>query len=459
MKRIPYAWVIVLTLSLTELISWGALYYSFGVLLTPMYLDLGWSRAALSGGFSIGLLVAGLAAIPLGRWVDQRGPRLLMSCGSLLGVAMLLAWSQVHTLVEFYLVWAGIGLASAATLYEPAFATVAAWFWQDRAARTRALAVLTFFGGLASLAFIPLTGYLTELYGWRGALIWLAGIVAAGTIIPHIALLRHPTPYHGFARIPSGLPTLSPLITTPDSAATRDPLPTALNLTTTAAGSTEYIAAAVTLPLAGSPLSTSGIAPTRAATRHESLSTTLGEAVRSAGFWWLSLAFSLMTLVVVTLNVHLVSYLISAGHPSSVAALAAGAHGLFSVTGRLTLAPLAGRMSIGRLLALLFLLQLGALIALLSPSIVGVIVYVVLFGIGSGATTPVRAALVAERYGHASYGRINGALTAVAIWARVAAPVGAGLLANLIGYPWLLAGLALSALVATGAVLGGTRKP
>jgi MFS family permease len=459
MKRMPYAWVIVFTLSMTELISWGALYYSFGVLLTPMYLDLGWSRAALSGGFSIGLLVAGLAAIPLGRWVDQHGPRLLMSCGSLLGVAMLLAWSQVHTLIEFYLVWAGIGLASAATLYEPAFATVAAWFWQDRAERTRALAVLTFFGGLASLAFIPLTGYLTDLYGWRGALIWLAAIVAAGTIIPHIALLRPPTP-HGSALTSSNLPTNtldrplsppSPLIAARYSAATRDPLPTAKGLTTTAAGSTEYIAAVVTLPLAGNK--------DHVPRPPESLSTTLGEAVRSAGFWWLSLAFSLMTLVVVTLNVHLVSYLIAAGHPSSVAALAAGAHGLFSVTGRLTLAPLAARMSIGRLLALLFLLQLGALIALLSPSIVGVIVYVILFGIGSGATTPVRAALVAERYGHASYGRINGALTTVAIWARVAAPVGAGLLANLIGYPWLFAGLALSTLVATGAVLGGTRKP
>jgi MFS family permease len=415
MAKIPYGWVVVLTLSITELISWGAMYYSFGVLLTPMHVELGWSRAELSAGFSIGLLVAGLAAIPLGRWVDLHGPRLLMTSGSILGVAMLLAWSQVQHLVAFYAAWAGIGLACAATLYEPAFATLASWFRSNPKERTRALAVLTFFGGLASLAFIPLAEYLVRSFGWREALIWLAAIVAVGTILPHAVLLRRASTTEERQQH-QVVATQGQLVQSPS------------------------LPAVSTMPQPTAP------------------SVDLRTALRSPVFWWLALAFSLNTLIVVTLNVHLVSYLIESGNSSSLAALAAGAHGLFSVTGRLTLAPLSSRIQSGRLLACLFLLQVAALIALLFPSITGIAMYVVLFGIGSGAATPVRAALIAERYGHANYGRINGTLTTVAIWARVAAPIGAGLLAALVGYRPLLVGLAIAALAAVAAVFYASRE-
>ena len=87
------------------------------------------------------------------------------------------------------------------------------------------------------------------------------------------------------------------------------------------------------------------------------------------------------------------------------------------------------------LTVVLFLMQTAALfVLLLIPSQIGVLGYVVLFGLGSGASTPVRVALVAEHYGTAAYGRINGSLTMLGTWARVAAPVGAGALSVVIGY-------------------------
>jgi len=76
-----YGWRIVATLAVTETISWGVVYYAFSVLLAPMERDLGWSRAELTGGFSLGLLVAGAMAFPVGAWLDRRGTRLLMTGG------------------------------------------------------------------------------------------------------------------------------------------------------------------------------------------------------------------------------------------------------------------------------------------------------------------------------------------------------------------------------------------
>lgn len=393
--RLYYGWVIVLTLSITQLTSWGVIYYGFGVLMPAMSADLGWSRTVLTGGFSLALLASGVVAIPIGRWIDQHGTRKLMTIGSIAATLLLLAWSQVSSVAGFYLVMIGLGLAMAAVLYEPAFAAITVWFQRERG---RALAVLTFFGGLASLVFIPLVERLVALSGWRMALIELTVIVGCITILPHALLLRRRPQDLGL--LPDG--DRSSILSTPP----------------------------VTAALVHGP-----------------------NIVRSSAFWWLAIAFSLTTLVVTTLNVHIVAYLLEQGYPSSFAALAAGLHGLMSVSGRLTLAPLGGRLTLMRLTILLFMMQAVAVIVLLLfPSEVGVLVYVALFGLGAGAATPVRAALVAERYGSTGYGRINGTLTMIATWARVIAPVGAGVLSVTIGYRPLLWGLACAALLAAGFV-------
>jgi MFS family permease len=400
--RLYYGWIIVFTLSITQLTSWGVLYYGFSVIMPAMQRELGWSRVILTGGFSLALLISGVGAVPVGHWLDRHGTRALMTVGSVAAVLLLLAWSQVSTIGGFYLVWAGIGLTFATVLYEPAFAAIATWF---RHGRGRALAVLTFFGGLASLVFIPLTEHLIVSYGWRMALIQLAMVVGVVTILPHALLLR---------RRPADLGLL------PDG----DTI--AHNMTT--------------LPL--------------------ERSLTQGQAMRSATFWWLAAAFSLTTLVSVTLSVHVVAYLLEQGYSSTFAATAAGLHGLMSVSGRLTLAPLGRRITLTHLQIVLFLMQALALVVLLLiPSQIGVLGYVALFGFGSGASTPVRAALVAEHYGAAAYGRINGALTMLGTWARVAAPVGAGALSIAVGYQPLLWGLAISAAIAAGCVWRAIPRP
>ena len=69
----------MVTLGVTETISWGVLYYAFTVYLAPMEAELGWSRGDMTGAFSLAVLLAGLAAIPVGRWLDRHGPRLLMT--------------------------------------------------------------------------------------------------------------------------------------------------------------------------------------------------------------------------------------------------------------------------------------------------------------------------------------------------------------------------------------------
>ena len=185
-RRPYFGWVVARALAATETVSWGVLYYAFSVILVPLRAELGWSTAALTGGYSLALLVSGLAAPFAGRWLDRHGPRALMTTGSVAGSLLVLDWAGVESLLAYNLIWAGIGLAMATTLYEPTFATVATWFARDRG---RALILVTVAAGFASTIFLPLSGAPAEALGWRRALVVLAGVLAHSTIPPHALLL------------------------------------------------------------------------------------------------------------------------------------------------------------------------------------------------------------------------------------------------------------------------------
>ena len=158
-------------LSLAQLISWGSTFYTFALLMAPLERELGLSRAQSSLAFSLALLVEGLMAYPVGRWIDRGHERIVMTAGSLLAGVCLLLHSQVTGIAGFYAVWAGLGVAMAAVLYSTAFAVVTRRFPNDF---RRAIITMTFLGGLASTVFIPLTAWLIANWGWRQALVALA---------------------------------------------------------------------------------------------------------------------------------------------------------------------------------------------------------------------------------------------------------------------------------------------
>ena len=182
-------WAIVGTLSVTEIVSWGVLYYAFAVFLVPMQRELGYSAAELTGAFSVALLVAGVAGIGVGRFLDRHSPRALMTVGSVAGALLVVAWSRVEGLVAFYAIWAGIGLVMAAVLYEPAFTVLAKWF-PEAEERRRAMTALTLVAGLSSFIFLPLGQALIDAHGWRDALVVLAVVLAAVTVPLHALVLR-----------------------------------------------------------------------------------------------------------------------------------------------------------------------------------------------------------------------------------------------------------------------------
>jgi predicted MFS family arabinose efflux permease len=174
-------------LSLAQLISWGSLFYTFALVLEPVEHELGMSRSQSSLAFSLALLAEGIAAYPVGRWIDRGHERAVITGCSILAGLCLLAHSAIASVWSFYAVWVGLGLAMAGTLYNPVFAVVTRRFPQDF---RRAIITMTFLGGLASTVFIPLTAWLIAVLGWRNALWVLAGLQLFICAPLHARLLR-----------------------------------------------------------------------------------------------------------------------------------------------------------------------------------------------------------------------------------------------------------------------------
>lgn len=162
-------------LGVSQILSWGAIYYT-PVLIAPLIVqERGWSLTFAMGGFSLGLLAAGLCAPFVGRMIDRYGGHAVMPIGALLGAAGLLGIAYAADPILYLAVWIVLGAAMAASLYDPAFATLARIFGTDA---RQAITLLTFIGGFASTVSWPATLFLIEAIGWRDTYSVYAALLA-----------------------------------------------------------------------------------------------------------------------------------------------------------------------------------------------------------------------------------------------------------------------------------------
>lgn len=177
---------VVVILCLTEIVSWGALYYSLPTATAAIQADTSWSAVSITAAFSAGLI---LSALVVGRMLDRIGPRIVMTAGSLIAVAGICLLSLAPSLSVFLAGWLVIGVAQAAVLYQPAFTVIGRHYG---AARDKPMLLLTLAGGLASTIFVPITSLLLSVLDWRGTYLVLGLVLAVVTIPLHLLLPADP---------------------------------------------------------------------------------------------------------------------------------------------------------------------------------------------------------------------------------------------------------------------------
>jgi MFS family permease len=174
-KMFASPWRAVTVLGVTEILSWGALFYP-PVLTVPLIAaDHGWSKAFAMSGFSLGLFVGGLVSRYVGALIDRCGGHVVMPCGSLIGALGLVGLVSAQSAVAYFAVWMVLGVAMAASLYDPAFATLGRIFGANARAP---ITTLTLAGGFASTVSWPASQFLIDKVGWRGTYLIYAALLA-----------------------------------------------------------------------------------------------------------------------------------------------------------------------------------------------------------------------------------------------------------------------------------------
>ena len=170
---------LTLILGTTQLLVWGLTYYVPSVMTLPVAASLGVGPAAVLGGFSLALLVTGLASPWACRRIDRVGGRTVLVFGALLQAAGLLLMAASPGLWCWYMGWAVTGLGMACGLYDAAFATAGRMLG---AGARPTITGITMIGGFASTLGWPLGAWLVPLLGWRGTLAFYAAILLCGSL-------------------------------------------------------------------------------------------------------------------------------------------------------------------------------------------------------------------------------------------------------------------------------------
>lgn len=161
---------------------------------------------------------------------------------------------------------------------------------------------------------------------------------------------------------------------------------------------------------------------------------TLGDALRGRTFWLLALAFTLYAFASAALWAHVMPALASKGLSQGEALAVVVWIGPAQVAGRLLFASIGRRWTLRALgLVVLASAPLAFAVFALARSVSMLWLFAALFGAANGLITIVRGGLVPEVFGRAHVGRIGGAMSAIGLLARAAAPVAAALLLLALG--------------------------
>lgn len=391
-RRMFYGWRIVGAGALLQLLQSALLGQAYGAYIPLLQAEFGWSKTALAAASSLREGQNGIAGPIQGMLLDRFGPRIVARIGVVLFACGFMLFSQVHSLTTFYGAFFVMALGASLMGYLTVTFTIVQWF-----ERRRATAISMSSAGFATGGMVvPLVVILLESLGWRTTA-FLSGVIVLGAGLPLTHFLHHRP--HALGLLPDG-----------------DEAPPVVEGAPKLPPSTDF---------------------------------TLGEAMRTASFWWISLGHASALFIVSAMSVHLVSHLqesqgYSLGRASGIVFLMT----LLFLTGTVSGGLLGDRLN-KRVLVVVCMGMHAAGLLLLSHAtgLAMIVAFTVLHGLAWGWRGPQMSALRADYFGRAAFGKILGVSNVIIILGTISGPIIAGVVYDRTGSYQLgfdiLAGIAL----------------
>ena len=390
--RVFFGWWIVAASGGLQWLAAVLWMQSYGAYVVVLQGDFGWSKTLMAGAFALTRIESGILG-PLQGWlVDRFGPRIILLIGTLLfGVGFML-FSQVDSLLGFYLTFALIALGSSLGGFATLMVSIVNWFDQHRAKAVSISQMGYSLGGLS----VPGIIFCLEAFGWRTTA-FLSGVLVIAVSLPLVSLVRHRPEDHG--EVADG-------VRSADQAA--------------------------------------------AAKLASSEDFTARQAMRTRSFWLISFGHAFALLTVSSLLVHLVPHLTEGlDYSLAAAGLVVALMTACQLAGQVAGGYLGDRFD-KRLICVLCMVAhcAGLLLVAFAVDLWMVALFAALHGGAWGIRGPQMVALRADYFGRSSFGTIMGFSSLVVMLGMSGGPIVAGYMADISGdYQSGFTLLALMALV------------
>ena len=369
-----YGWWIVLAGSISQAYTSGTFWQGFGAFFDPIIEQFGWSRALTAGAMSLQRTESGAISPFVGWFVDKFGPRNVMLAGTATTAAGFIMLSRIQELWQFYAAFLVLTIGLSFGTFLIVTTAVANWFVESR---SKALSFTMAGSGLGGV-LVPVVIWIIATTDWRTGLV-IVGIGCLVVGVPVSFVMRSRPEEYGML---------------PDGA---DPAE---------CGGTQ----------------SAGTTPRRSALAREVTMTTR-EALKSRVFWQLAVAMGVSGMVM-SASIHQIPAIASFGLSRNVAGFAILGVSIFSVVGRLGSGYFGDRLDKRHVIAVALLFQfIGTIVFAFSTEVWHLIIFVITWGFGFGASIPVRFAMIADLFGRRHYGSIMGTLMTTSAVFGVIAPV------------------------------------
>jgi cyanate permease len=384
--RIFPGWWIVLVSGLFSGLESGFYYFGISVFFKDIAVELGLSRAVTSLAAGIGRLEGGITAPMTGWLADKFGPRWVVFIGVCLASIGLGLMYFITSAWQYFLVWGlltgtGINLGFAVAIDK----TITNWFVKKRGL---ALGVKFALIGAASVVVIPIITWLVTSTGWRITCVIWSLVMLVSAPIMYIFIKQRRPEYYGLL---------------PDGAKSAEP----------ESGSQDVMAEGL-----------------RYASEVHENEFALKQAIRTRTYWIMGISLGAFALVTGGINIHIIPFLTDRGISNVVASGMMSMMILFTIPSRFLGGVIADRVAkryLQFLLAGVFgLMAVGLGIFLIQPSTLTVYVLLILYGLSSGAVTPLVILIIGRFFGRKAFGLIFGSCMIFQGPLSILAPVYAG---------------------------------
>ncbi len=360
--RFFYGWLIVLIAFLTTFVISGT-FVTFGQFIGPLSQAFGWSVGLIALASTVRQLTNMSAAVVVGRLTDRVGPRRIMAAGALIGGAAYCLLYFIAEPVLFYVVFTVvISVGFSMIGGTPAQAAVASWF---RRKRGIALALTSMGGSMGGVVMAPAVQYLLTHGDWRFVFASIGGGVLF-VLLPLIALGMRDQPEQMGAR--------------PDG----DMLPP--EPVDIATGKSEPVTAAP-----------------------EEQTWTQRALWGSRTFWMLTLGYLFASSLYTLIEVYQFPILTGRGVDGSSAALFISVYSLSAALSKFGWGYLADRVDLRKLALVALCANSSALATLAFANTQPLFwLYTLVGGASGGGQSSLLPALIAQKFGHRSFGTVAG---------------------------------------------------